>query len=163
MVYFLSHVWLLQPHGLWPARLLCPWVFPGKETEVGCHFILQRIFPTQVSNLGLLHCRRILYQLSCQAGHSQFTHLYNGFSVGWSLSIFSHHHSLGLLKLAVQDSRPWPGALGRLFQCVPLQPAASPLTQREHWENSLSRTLSSKGWELRLYTQTGSWIHLPAA
>ena len=32
--------------------------------RVGCHFLLQRIFPTQESNLSLLHCRQILYQLS---------------------------------------------------------------------------------------------------
>ena len=29
-----------QPHGLWPARLLCPWDFPGKNTAVGCCFLL---------------------------------------------------------------------------------------------------------------------------
>ena len=34
----------LQPHGLYPARLLCPWDFPGKNAEVGCHFLLQGIF-----------------------------------------------------------------------------------------------------------------------
>ena len=39
---------------------------PGKNTEVGCHALLQGIFPTQGSNLGLLHCRRILYHLSHQ-------------------------------------------------------------------------------------------------
>ena len=33
-------------HGLWPARLLCPWDSPGKDTEAGCHFFLQGIFPT---------------------------------------------------------------------------------------------------------------------
>ena len=38
----------------------------GKKTAVGCHFLLQGIFPTQESNLGLLHCRRILYSLSHQ-------------------------------------------------------------------------------------------------
>ena len=31
---------------------------------MGCHFLLQGIFPTQESNPGFLHCRRILYQLS---------------------------------------------------------------------------------------------------
>ena len=31
----------LWPHGLWPARLLCPWDFPGKNTGVGFHFLLQ--------------------------------------------------------------------------------------------------------------------------
>ena len=28
----------LQPHGLWPARLLCPWNFPDKNTEVSLQF-----------------------------------------------------------------------------------------------------------------------------
>ena len=37
---------------------------PGKNTRVGCHALLQGIFLTQGSNLGLLHCRWILYQLS---------------------------------------------------------------------------------------------------
>ena len=37
----------LQPHELKPVRLLCPWVFPGKNSGVGCHFLLQGIFHTQ--------------------------------------------------------------------------------------------------------------------
>ena len=37
---------------------------PGKNTEVGCHALLQGIFPTQGLNLGLPHCRWILYRLS---------------------------------------------------------------------------------------------------
>ena len=36
-----SHPTLLRPHGLQPARLLCPWDFPSKNTGVGCHFFLQ--------------------------------------------------------------------------------------------------------------------------
>ena len=41
--------------------------FPGKNTEVGCHALLQGILPTQGSNPGLLHCRRIcFYNLSKQ-------------------------------------------------------------------------------------------------
>ena len=35
---------LLQPQGLEPTRLLCPWDFPGKNTGVGCHAFLQGIF-----------------------------------------------------------------------------------------------------------------------
>ena len=37
---------LLQPHVLQPARVLCPWNFPGKNTGVGSHFLLKGIFPT---------------------------------------------------------------------------------------------------------------------
>ena len=39
---------------------------PGKSTGVGCHGLLQRIFPIQGSNPGLPHCRWILYHLSHQ-------------------------------------------------------------------------------------------------
>ena len=38
-----------------PARLLCPWDVPGKNTGVDCHFLLQGIFPTRGSNPRLLH------------------------------------------------------------------------------------------------------------
>ena len=41
-------------------------IFPGKSTGVGCHFLLQGIFPTQGSNPGLPHCRQTLYHLSYQ-------------------------------------------------------------------------------------------------
>ena len=43
-----------------------PWHFPGQNTGVGSRSFLQGIFPTQGSNPGLLHCKRILYQLSHQ-------------------------------------------------------------------------------------------------
>ena len=60
----LSHS--LRPHGLQPTSLLHPWDFPGKSTGVGCHFLLQGIFPTQWLNLGLPYCRQVLYHLSHQ-------------------------------------------------------------------------------------------------
>ena len=44
-------------YGLWPARLLCPWISIGQNTRVGCHSLLQGIFPTQGLNPCLLNCR----------------------------------------------------------------------------------------------------------
>ena len=44
----------LWPNAPQPTRLLCPWDFPGNDTGMGCHSLLQGIFPTQGSNLGLL-------------------------------------------------------------------------------------------------------------
>ena len=44
----------LWPHGPYPTRILCPWDFPGKNTGVGCHFLLQGLFPTQGLNQGHL-------------------------------------------------------------------------------------------------------------
>ena len=49
----------LQPHGLYS-----PWNSPGQNTGVGSLSLLQGLFPTQRLNPGLLHCRRILNQLS---------------------------------------------------------------------------------------------------
>ena len=59
---------------LWPprmvaTRLLRPWDFPGKNTGVGCHFLLQGIFLTQGSNLQLLHL------LHWQADCRHYSHL----------------------------------------------------------------------------------------
>ena len=56
----------LQPCGPQPSRLLCPWDSPGKNTGVGCHFLLQGVFPTQGSKLhllSLLHWQRASLQL----------------------------------------------------------------------------------------------------
>ena len=61
-----------DPHGLvplWLNRFLCAWNSPGKNTGVGCCFLLQGILLTQNLNLGLRHCRQILYYLSYQGRH----------------------------------------------------------------------------------------------
>ena len=58
---------LCDPMGcMQPARLLCLWDFPDKNPRVGCHTLLQGIFPTQELNPGHLHGRQILYHLSHQ-------------------------------------------------------------------------------------------------
>ena len=41
----------------------------GTNARVGCHSLLEGIFPTQGSNPRLLHCRQILYHLSHQEAH----------------------------------------------------------------------------------------------
>ena len=63
-VWVLSHVWPFVTPWTVATSLLCPWDFPGKNTGVGCHFLLQGLLPSQGSNprvLCLLHCRQILY------------------------------------------------------------------------------------------------------
>ena len=57
------------PHGLSPTRLLCPWNFLGRNTGVGCHFLLQGIFPNQ----GLNH--RLLCLLYWQADSLPLRHM----------------------------------------------------------------------------------------
>ena len=77
----------LRPHGLQHTRFLCPWDFPGRDIGVGCHFLLQGIFPTQGSSPGqagslptelqgkpllLLH----LDFVACFSGFIVFLHLF---------------------------------------------------------------------------------------
>ena len=56
----------LQPH-----ELYSPWNSPGQNTAVGSLSLLGWIFPTQLSNRGLLHYRWILYQLSYQGSPTE--------------------------------------------------------------------------------------------
>ena len=41
----------LRPYGPYPVKLLCPWDFPGKNTGVGDHFLLQGIFLIEPTSL----------------------------------------------------------------------------------------------------------------
>ena len=66
-----SHTTIWWPHGLQPTRLLCPWTFPGKNTGVGYHFLLQGIFPTEGLNLHLC----LLHLLCWQADSLPLCHL----------------------------------------------------------------------------------------
>ena len=63
----------LQPCGLKPASFLLPWDFPGKDTGLGCHFLLQRIFLTWGS-LESLKSRDLLSP-HWQAGSLPLCHL----------------------------------------------------------------------------------------
>src|SRR5574337_790501 len=87
-----------KPHGLYSARLLCAWNSVGKNTGMGSYSFLQGISPTQGSNLGLLHCKQVLYHLSHQGspyGHiifrSQACHLFSQATllnfIPWLLSL----------------------------------------------------------------------------
>ena len=59
----------VQPHGLQPVRLPCPWDSLGKSSGVGFHALFQGIFLTHGLNLGLLHCRQILYHWATRDAH----------------------------------------------------------------------------------------------
>ena len=55
---------LCDPIGCSPPGSFVHEDSPGKNTRVGCHALLQRIFPTQGSNPGLPHGKQILYSLN---------------------------------------------------------------------------------------------------
>ena len=73
--------------------------FPGKDTRVGCHFLLQGILPTQGSNPGLLHCRQFLYQLSYQGSSLLYEKTYK-------IKIKGNTHNLIIILLTFWWSPP---------------------------------------------------------
>ena len=79
-----------------PTRLLCPWDSPSKNTGVGSHFLLQRIFLIQGLNphlLFLLHGRQILYPLS----HWGSLYLSHFSEIPWTIACQAPL-SMGLLR-----------------------------------------------------------------
>ena len=62
----LSGIWLCDSMDCNPPGSFFPCDFPDKNTGAGCHFLLQRIFPTRGWNSCLLYCRQTLYLLSHQ-------------------------------------------------------------------------------------------------
>ena len=64
----------LRRYGPQPARLLCLWNSPGKNTGVGSHSLFQRTLDlTQRTNPGLLHCRQILYHVKYHYGIANYS------------------------------------------------------------------------------------------
>ena len=102
------------PYGLQPARLLCPWDSPGKNTGVGGWALLQEIFPTQGSNLCLL-------RLPALAGRF-FTIAFTNYLIWdrmvctlWFLSI-NVINMLKTLFLYTHSPHFWSISLGSCFQ-----------------------------------------------
>ena len=79
------------------TRLLCPWDFPGKNTGVDCHSLLQGIFLTQGSNLHLLcllHCRQILLPTEL-SGSPHFSYISEKYTGREALSHMVERQALG--------------------------------------------------------------------
>ena len=66
----LSCVWLFVTPWTVPTTFFCPWDFPCRSTGMGCHFLLQRIFPTQGSNPSLPHFRHRRFTVCATREHS---------------------------------------------------------------------------------------------
>ena len=81
------------------TRLLCPWNFPGKNTRVGCHFLIQGTFPTQES---YLHLSLLLHwQVD-----SLPLHLFQYISIYSVLNFNTKYHFTILFSLSI--SLLWP-------------------------------------------------------
>ena len=92
-----SESWSIMANSLQPYGLHSPWNSLGQNTRVGSLSLLQRIFPTQELNRGLLHCRWILDQLSYQVKWMLWEFHLNNNKTGrkFKTNFFQRHVSFG--------------------------------------------------------------------
>ena len=79
---------LLQHHGLYPPGLLCLWYFPGKNSGVGCHFLLQGIFLTQRTKSCLRLAGRFLPPSQLENPLPGIVVAYSSFMLLWESQLF---------------------------------------------------------------------------
>ena len=115
------------------CRLHCLWNSSGKNARVGCQALLQRIFPTQEPNPGLLHCRRILYLWA-----RVYTYLFKTLLL--TISIFNIYSDIKLLNHTVILLLPWQFNLLRIpLQCE--RPGFDPWGGKISWRSAWQPTL----------------------
>ena len=142
----------LWTHGLWPARLLCPWNSPGKNTWMGCHSLLQRSFSTQSLSPALLHCRKILYHLNYQGSPS----------VKWKCrAFFQNNEELqGSNSTALSQLRDYL-RLRALHNCIVTSPWSWPWLNSYIYQRSLMSVELEKGiWPYTCIPENAGWISL---
>ena len=159
----------LRPYGQQPARLLCPWDLPGKNTRVGSHFLLQEIFSTQDSNPCLLTSELVVGSLSLvpRGKSNLYTVLIwkTAFTITYVFTAFSPQNNSFLQKIylnpqlnGAEDNGNWYHA--NLFRASLIsQLVKNPLEMQQTWVLSL-------GWEIpgegKGYPLQYSWASLVA-
>ena len=78
----------LQLHGLYPARLLRPWDSPGKNTRVGCHFLLQCMKGESESEVAQL-CLTLSDPMDCSLPGSSIHGIFWATVLEWGAIAFS--------------------------------------------------------------------------
>ena len=152
----------LPPHGLQHSWLLCSWAFPGRNTGMGCHFLLQRVFLTQGLNWhfqGLLHCRWILSH--CHLG-IPLTWIYFCFNKLLLLLLLSLFRRVRLCATPYTAAHQAPPSLGfsRQEHWSGL-PFPSPMLESEKWKWSHSVVSdSSRPHELQPTRLLHPWVAL---
>ena len=174
-----SCFWLFATSWTVAPRLLCPWDFPGKNTEVGCHFPLKRIFLTQGLNphlLVLLHLQEGSLSL-VPPGNSLYIlpalkSLTNRRNVGW-FPCFSNLWMNSLLLFLCRWSFYFPGGSDCKSVCLQcgrtgFDPWVRKIPQRRQWQpTSVLLPGKSHGWRSlvgcslwgRKELDTTEWLH----
>ena len=132
-VCMLSPVWLFATPWTVACQASLSWNFPGKNTGLGCHFLLQGIFPNQGLNpclLRLLYCRQTVYHWATREAWVLYISKVNDLcshGASCSLLFFSHSivfdslwpHRLQHARLPCPSLSPWVCSLVSIELTMP--------------------------------------------
>ena len=93
----------VRPHGLQPTRLLHPWDSPGKNTGVGCHFLLQCMQVESESEVAQ-SCPTLSDPMDCSLPGSSIHGIFQAIVLEWGAIAFSQSYTSLLLKVELQIS-----------------------------------------------------------
>ena len=79
----------VRPHRRQPTRLPCPWDSPGKNTGVGCHFLLQCMKVKSESEVAQL-CPTLSDPMDCSLPGSSTHGIFQARVLEWGAIAFSH-------------------------------------------------------------------------
>ena len=90
----------VQPHSQQPTRLLCPWDSPGKNTGVGCHFLLQCMKVKSESEVAQ-SCPTLSDPMDCSLPGSSVHGIFQARILEWGAIAFSRWGSLDLICISL--------------------------------------------------------------
>ena len=80
----------VRPHRWQPTRLPCPWDSPGKDTGVGCHFLLQQMKVKRESEVTQL-CLTLSDPMDCSLPGSSVHAIFQARALEWGAIAFSEY------------------------------------------------------------------------
>ena len=78
----------VRPHRWQPTKLRCPWHSPGKNTGVGCHFLLQCMKVKSESEVTVL-CPTLSDPMDCSLPGSSIHGIFQARGLEWGAIAFS--------------------------------------------------------------------------
>ena len=105
----------LRPHGQQPIRLPCPWVSPGKNTGVGCHFLLQCMKVKSQSEV-VQSCLTLSDPMDCSLPGSSIHGIFQARALEWGAPAFSGSIFQAYAKALRQDFKT-PDTVQQIFCC----------------------------------------------
>ena len=109
----------VRPHGLQPTRLLRPWDSPGKNTGVGCHFLLQCMKVESESEVAQ-SCPTLSDPMDCSPPGSSVPGIFQARVLEWGAIAFSERSATQLPPPSLTTAQPDLPKISKRFSMVTL-------------------------------------------